>query len=123
MEEASFKEGALNIWERTPALLKIVVLYAVLNGMIYGAQELYYYNDTQRMNQLETDMSGIQSEISSLESRATDGGLAEPYYSRYKNNIEKYNSKVGEYNALSERSGSRWWLIPIPIGRGKTSLK
>lgn len=123
MEESGFKEKALNIWERTPALLRLVVLYAVLNGVIYGAQELYYYKDTQKMNQLEGEMGSIRSEISSLESRATDGGLAEPYYSRYKNDIDKYNSKADEYNTLSERSGSRWWLIPIPIGRGKTSLK
>jgi|CXWL01.1.fsa_nt_gi hypothetical protein len=114
---------AMNIWDKIPGLVKLLIIYAVLNGVIYGAQELYYYGDTKKMNQLKSEMNNIQNEVATLESRATNGELAEPYYSRYQSNIDQYNKKVDEYNTLNEKSGSRWWLIPIPIGHGSINPK
>lgn len=35
----------------------------------------------------------------------------------YKSKINTYNTKVGEVNNLIEQSGSRWYLLPIPIPR------
>jgi len=123
MGPVGFKNKFLNIWESIPGLLRLIIIYALLNGALYAGQEIYYFNDTQRMNQLESEMSTIDKKITFLESYATDGGLPEPQYSQYKNNIDEYNRKADEYNRLTKKSGSRWWLIPIPIGRGKTALK
>ena len=33
----------------------------------------------------------------------------------YNSKIETYNKKVDEANVLIEKSGSRWYLIPIPL--------
>ena len=113
----------LDVWEKIPGLVRLLLIYALLNGVIYAGQEIYHYSGTQKMNKLDSDMSYIDREITTLESYATDEGLSEPYYSQYKNDIDEYNQKADEYNKLNEKTGRRWWLIPIPIGRGSKTVK
>lgn len=125
MKQENIADKFMSNWEKIPGLLRLVVVYALLNGIIYAGQELYYYPSTHKMKQLDSEMSNIQKDITRLELYATDGGLGEPWYSQYKNSIDEYNKKTGEYNELSKKSGNRWWLIPIPIprGGGKTVIK
>ena len=123
MEQASAKDKFVSGWEKIPGILRLIIIYALLNGLIYGGQELYYLGDTQKMNRLESEMTVIDKDITRLESYESDGGLYEPYYSQYNSNVDEYNKKTNEYNELSKKSGSRWWLIPIPIGRGSKTIK
>jgi len=113
----------LNIWVKTPGLIKLLFIYVLINVALYYGQELYYYQDTQKMNQLESEMSSIESDAKRLETYAVGNELADPYYSQYQNDKDEYNKKANEYNELAKKSGNRWLLIPIPFGHGQTHLK
>ena len=41
-------------------------------------------------------------------------------FTLYESKIASYNKVVNEANVLIEKSGSRWYLIPIPIGGTKS---
>lgn len=126
-----------------------ILVYGVLNLLLWGGQELYYRGDTKKMNALETEMALEKMQIDQLEQSLTtasttidakeallnsqkaagqivlynsgvDGynSMLETYKAdtnKYDAHLSAYNVKVDEYNKLVEHSGSRWWLIPIPM--------
>jgi len=91
------------------------------------------------ISMLEAGISDKESEINSLEARMNQyesagriteynanvdryNSLLTSYnmdFTRYESRIAAYNNFVNETNVLIERSGSRWYLIPIPIGGTK----
>jgi len=122
--ESNVKIKVISIWDKIPGFIKLVLIYALLNLVLYVGQELYHLPSTNKMNQLNSEMEVLDSDINRIESRANSGGLSEPYYSQYKTKIDDYNKKADEYNKLAKDSGSRWWLLPIPMpgGKAKTNL-
>lgn len=87
-----------------------------------------------KINSEEAQLEGHESELNRLKSL----GYIDEYndgvdnfnslLSAYKRDLDSYNAKltvyntkVDEANALIEKSGSRWYLIPIPFGGGTKS--
>ncbi len=106
---------------KIPGIVRLLIVYVVLNVVLYLGQELYWMKDTQAMNKLDQELVQLETDLKSLESKATSGGLMEPYYSEYEGKVSSYNNKSQEYNTISKRSGSRWYLIPLPNLGGNKS--
>lgn len=101
----------LNSLNRLPGIVRVILIFIILNAVLWGAQELYYRDDTQKMNVLDAEISTMESQIKYMESY--------PYtttQSQYESLLNKRNKEADEYNALAKSSGSRWYLIPIPTG-------
>lgn len=131
------------------SIISVVLIYGILNLILWGGQELYYYEDTREINQiekwleeekqkiflLEQKIDSQSIEIEQEENKLTDlenrrlttlynsnvdsyNYLLEGYendFDIYDEKIAKYNNKVNRFNELIKKSGSRWYLIPIPL--------
>ena len=134
-----------------------VLVYGLINLILWGGQELYYYKDTQEIKKIESHLENEKEQITSLESEINNqsnlletkqknlvslknNGLIDQYNAgaddynfllqEYESNVDIYNNRLAEYNKqvdrvneLIEKSGSRWYLIPIPIPVKSTKLK
>jgi len=130
-------------------IVKYVIIFIVLNAILWGGQELYYYKDTKKINEIDsfltsekTSITALEDKISleednikSLDSRLESyqslgyiddynngvgsfNNLLETYKSdldNYNLKLTNYNTKVDEMNVLIKKSGTRWYLIPIPL--------
>lgn len=106
----------LNGWDKIPGIIRLIVVFVVLNMVLWGSQELYYWDDSQRMKVLDAEIADMDSKIQYMENF--------PYtttQSQYENLLNKRNKEADEYNALVQSSGSRWYLIPIPTGHHTTT--
>ena len=50
----------------------IILVFAVINGLLWAAQELWYYKDTKRIKQLEQDLGARRLLIDRLEDRLSE---------------------------------------------------
>jgi len=130
-------------------LLWLLVIFVGGNAALWGLQELYYWDDTQKMNQLKEVLDDEMQEITQLETQITveknklesvetqldtyeSLGNIDEYnklvyefndflgqytsvVNEYDAKISAYNTKVDEYNLLVEKTGSRFYLIPLPL--------
>ena len=128
----------------------IVLLFGVINLMLWGGQSLYYRKDTQRIKELDAQLTKEKASLGEVKDRIVqqermlDGMLNQLEQYKRVQNISRYNSSVNEYNrlvdiyrmevashnaqvvvfnqkiddvnALIQRAGTRWYLIPIPLG-------
>lgn len=135
-------------------LIRLVLIFGVINFVLWGAQELYHKEDTQRIKIIEAQLEADQRDIDSLEAKIAleeaeierkqkqldrykylgsideyNNGVNDFNYllavyksdlNAYNNKLTSYNQKVDEVNTLIKKSGSRWYLIPIPLP-GKTT--
>jgi len=136
-------------------IIGFVVVFGVINLVLWGAQELYYRGDTQQVKEVETWLNSERRAIDALEAKINTSeaeidrrereldrlktlGYISQYnagvdgfnflLSAYKRDVDTYNAKltaynakVDEANALIKKSGTRWYLIPIPFGGGTKS--
>lgn len=136
-------------------IIGLVVVFGIINLVLWGAQELYYRGDTKKVNEIEVYLEGERLSIDALEAKINSEeaeieqrenklnrlkslGYIDEYnagvdnfnylLSAYKRDLDNYNAKlttyntkVDEANTLIGKSGSRWYLIPIPFGGGTKS--
>ena len=136
-------------------IIGFVVVFGIINLVLWGAQELYYHGDTQQVKEIEVWLDNERRSIDALEvkinstevevdrrenelNRLKALGYINQYntgvdsfnflLSTYKRDVDSYNAKltaynakVDEANALIKKSGTRWYLIPIPFGGGTKS--
>lgn len=136
-------------------IIGFVVIFGVINLVLWGAQELYHREDTQQIKQIEAGLEGERRSIDALEAKINSAeaeldrreselnhlktiGYTSQYnagvdsfnffLSAYKRDVDNYNAKLTAYNAkideantLIKKSGTRWYLIPIPFGGGTKS--
>ena len=114
-EETIFSK-ILSSFYKIPGILRIILLFIGLNVVLWGAQELYYWDDTQRMKVLDVEISDMDNKIKYMENFPHT-----TTQSQYDSLLNKRNKEADEYNALAESSGSRWYLIPIPTGHHTTT--
>jgi peptidoglycan hydrolase CwlO-like protein len=139
-------------------IITSIILFGVINLVLWSGQELYHRKDTEQIKEIEnwldsesvkiknreSQLGSLESQISSLEDfldsykHRIDLGekhLADTYnikvyefnnllnqynsqFSEYEENMDSYNLKVDEVNDLIKNSGTRWYIIPIPIPTG-----
>jgi len=134
-------------------IIKLVVVFGVINAILWGAQELYWHKDTKKINEIEVYLENEKQTIGTLEAKINlteaEIGRKESQLNSYKSlgyideyntgvddfnyllsiykqdldtynsKLTSYNAKVDEVNALIKKSGSRWYIIPIPIPHGE----
>jgi len=125
------------------AILSFIIMFAILNGVIYGAQEIYYWNDVKKCESIKNKLHKIKkrTKILELEKEIKQGILDnytsyqnkiniynsnsntyKQYQKEYDNSVTEYNQMVTKYNTLSKTAYSRWWLIPIPLPGKHTGI-
>lgn len=102
-------------------ILVLVIIYVVINGVMWLGQEAYHHEDNAQLEQMETKINKLDSQISSFESRMKLSGTTEAEYANYQKMVDDFNKTSEEYNALAQKSGTRWYLIPIPGGHTKST--
>lgn len=134
-----------------------ILIFGLGNIILWAGQELYYRNDTLRIetekrvlndnkveidqfeiniNSVESDLSAQDTKLESLKARGEidsyNSGVADynlkltkfqADYSVYGAMIDEYNKKVDEVNTLIKKSGTRWYIIPLPSSRGSNLSK
>ncbi|PAF49322.1 hypothetical protein BKH43_06995 [Helicobacter sp. 13S00401-1] len=113
-DHSSFKETN-PVYNFLISIASIVFLFAILNGILYGAQEIYFWGDVKKAKNMASQLEGIKSEIDSLEKQGNSYGLSNSQYNHYSSLIDTYNAGVGEYNAVARNAYRRFWLLPIPL--------
>ncbi|MDY0015966.1 MAG: hypothetical protein RBS13_07115 [Bacteroidales bacterium] len=101
-------------------ILTYIGVFIIINVVLWGGQELYHYNDNKELEQIESEIASLDIEIKSFESVMDRYGASQKDYNTYTKNIDERNNLVEKYNKLAEDTGSRWYLIPIPMGRTKS---
>ena len=49
------------------SILSLIIMFAVLNGIIYGAQEIYYWNDVKKCESMKVKLKNLKKEINKIE--------------------------------------------------------
>ena len=124
-------------------LIYLVLGFLILNGLLWGAQEIWYWGDNSNINNIEKNLEIESNSIDTMEKQMNEFVLnlealkASGNINLYNQNVKKwnqmiieyetkvtnYNKKINELNSLYEKTSSRWYLIPIPIGRGGSKFK
>lgn len=105
----------------TIGIISLIVIYLVINGVLWLGQEAYHSEDNAQLSQMETRMKTLDSQITLFENRMNRTGVTEAEYAGYQKMVDDYNKTTEEYNALAEKSGTRWYLIPVPGGHTKST--
>lgn len=101
-----------------------ILLFLVLNGILWGVQELWHSKDNQKLSEIENRIEYLDATNNSFVKNMNLYGSSQLEYSQYSSRIDERNKLADEYNSLSKSSGSRWYLIPIPMpGRGGKPIK
>jgi len=142
---------------KAKSVLGVLLIYGLLNLILWGGQELYYRDDTKEINRIEYFLELEEIEIKSLEKKIetqsfeldqrkveldnferqnfidsynSHVGAYNLLLATYKNNLDnydykltQYNDKINKVNELIKKSGSRWYLIPIPMLSKSTKTK
>lgn len=109
-------QGLFNLLLRfIGGLLGLALIFAILNGVLYGLQEIYHYSDVKKCENMEKELESIKEQVEYYEHiGAMQGGLDKRDYYEYSHLIEKHNALVAEYNELASSAYSRFWLLPFP---------
>lgn len=97
-------------------LIGIVIIYAVVNGVLWFGQEAYHHEDNVKLEQMESRINELKTKIENYESTAERYGMTDATYTNYESAITEHNKLIEEYNSLAEDSGTRWYVIPVPTG-------
>ena len=117
-----------------------VVIFLTFNSLLWGAQEVYYLEDTQRLKELDSQLSSLEPSINQektlLDAKRIELTELEAYgrideyndkvdvfnteLTNYKKYIIIYNNQVNEYNTLNKKTETRWYLMPN-FGASKVS--
>lgn len=100
-----FNRGILSI-------VVIGVIYLLINLVMYGVQNIGDGDNKARMKELEKAMNEEIKIIQNYEKIGEQEEITEEQYNDYERVLASYNEKVDEYNILSEKVGSTWYLIP-----------
>lgn len=98
------------------SLIAIVVIYGVVNGVMWFGQEVYYHEDTVKLEQTEEKINELKVKLESFENRMQLNGATEIEYKNYEKMIGEHNKLIEEYNSLAKESGTRWYVVPVPSG-------
>lgn len=100
----------------------LVLVYLLLNGILWGGQEIMAVEKKREAVELEQRLDALEVQIKRLESRGITVGLTSSEDAEYNRLIDAYNRIVPDYNEAAKAAYSRWWLLPIPVpgGRGRT---
>ena len=93
-------------------ILSLIIMFTVLNGIIYGAQEIYYWNDVKKCESMKVKLKNLKKEINKIEDfinfrktkldrinqleKEIKQGLSKDY-TKYKKMVNEYNSKIPKY--------------------------
>jgi len=93
-------------------ILSLIIMFTVLNGIIYGAQEIYYWNDVKKCESMKVKLKNLKKEINKIEdfinfrktkldrinqlTKEIKQGLSKDY-TKYKKMVNEYNSKIPKY--------------------------
>ncbi|MFH1867081.1 MAG: hypothetical protein ABIJ81_03300 [Patescibacteria group bacterium] len=87
-------------------IVKYILVFVIINGIIWGGQELYHRKDTQAIKRLDEylliekeTIEGLENKINA-ESTNLDGLQEELNYLEANGFIDMYNNKVDQYNDL-----------------------
>lgn len=105
--------------ETIKSLASLALIFVFINGLLWGGQELYHYSDNKKLDTIEKQISDLDSQTSKIESDAKIHGITDSSYSKYSSMVDQRNKLADEYNKLNKETGSRFYLIPIPLGRSK----
>lgn len=98
------------------SLATLAIGFVILNGLLYGVQEIYHYSDVKKCDKMHQEIESIKERVEILERIGEmQGGLNGSDYYEYSYLIEKHNTLVAEYNDLASSAYSRFWLLPFPI--------
>lgn len=103
--------------ETIKSLVSLVLMFVVINGVLWGAQEAWHYNDNKKLDGIEKQIADLDAQTSKIESGAKMYGITDSSYSKYSNMVDQRNKLTDEYNKLNKETGSRFYLIPIPLGK------
>ena len=83
-------------------------------------QDIKYRDDVAKIKSIRSRMVELNNEIGSK--KLMGKYLTEEEVEEYNKNVDEFNNLVPEFNQIIENSGSRSYLLPIPvyIGSGKT---
>ena len=100
-------------------LIGIVVIYGVVNGVMWFGQEVYHHEDNVKLEQIQARINQIKVKLESFESSMQLNGASEVAYKNYEKMLAEHNKLIEEYNALAKESGTRWYVVPVPAGHSK----
>lgn len=94
------------------SILSLIIMFGVLNGVIYGGQEIYYWNDVKKCELMEVELKDLEIEVNKIEDfinfrktkvdrinqleKEIKQGLSKDY-TKYKQMIDEYNSNMSRY--------------------------
>lgn len=94
-------------------IIGLILIFGVINLVLWGGQELYYRKDTQEINRIEKLLDQEKIEITKLQSRinslSTEIDSKQAELDRYENTgmIDSYNTGVDSYNSLLDEYKSK----------------
>ena len=97
----------------------LLIGFALLNGLLWGGQEILSMNEKREAAGLEARLDSLDREINATEARGRSVGLTASQQVAYEHMIDSYNALVPQYNEAADAAYSRWWLLPIPIPRSR----
>jgi len=101
------KEISLSSFLSNP-FIKYILIFIVINAILWGGQELYHYNDTKKIKEIENFLTSEEISITTLESKITSEEAnvkaLDSQLERYKSlgYTDDYNNGVGDFNNLLE---------------------
>jgi len=97
--------------------LALLLLFAVLNGVVIGGQELWHLKQKHDLSQLQNEMNNTKEIIQSFEAQVDAGTISDSDYQLYEKQIDQYNADAAKHNELNEKIGTTWYIIPFPHGK------
>lgn len=90
-----------------PPIITLLLAYVILNVLIYGGQELYYWNDVKKCEQMEKQLAETKQEVKGIEDWMTQrkynlkkiNDLQKDIEQGQTNDLGKYQELVDKYNA------------------------
>ena len=107
--------------EAIKKVLSWVLIFIVINGILWGAQELYYYKDNKKLDVIEQEIDELDAKIKNIESKANIRGVTDSEYSDYSRIVDERNQLADEFNELAKKDSTRFYLIPIPLGKNRAT--
>lgn len=122
-------------------IFRFIGFFIIFNVILWVGQEAYYFKDSSKIRSINKELKQERTQIEKNEALLSlnqtdfakesynpfnyfDSETEEYNYyvqkhndiiNEYKNSIETYNTKIDTVNELIAKSGSRWYLIPIPF--------
>lgn len=112
-QKMKYKLGGL--FSIVVALAGIAIIYGLINLVLVGGQELWHGEDKKKMEEIKSFLDGEKVALSIYDAKVNS--LTDKQYDEYKQRVDNYNEKVKEYNALAEKVGGTWYVLPVP-GKG-----